>query len=150
MKWTCFYRIYIGYILVETRCQGIQTQWFCSVGHFVMGGSIHSCFVQKSMVATTSLWSCSKKKFANWTNLAMTKTNCHHLHDVGIWVWKLLIKIKIPIQSLQYQHQELLKLCHKINQDTHTRTHESELSHTFNYIYKTTFPPLQGLCLGVH
>jgi hypothetical protein len=111
------------YILVETRCQGIQTQWCCSVGHFAMGGSIHSCFVQKFIVATTSLWSCSKK-IANWTDLIMTKTNCHHLHHVGSWVWKLLINIKILVRSLHNQHQELLKLCHKINQDK--RTHKSQ------------------------
>lgn len=116
----CFYHIYIGYILVETRCQGIQTQCCCSVGHFARGALIHNCFVQKSMVATTSLWSCSKKeKFANWTNLTMAKTNCHHLHHVVSWVWKLLINIKIPVRSLHYQHQEVLKLCHKINQDKH-------------------------------
>lgn len=126
MKWACFYHIYIGYILVETRCQGIQTQWCFSVGHFAMGGSIHSCFVEMSMVATTSLWSClKKKKFANWTNLTMTKTNCHHLHHVLSWVWKLLINIKILVQSLHYQHQELLKLCHKINQAKHTHKSQS-------------------------
>jgi hypothetical protein len=120
MKWACFYQIYISYILVETRCWGSQTQWCCSVGHFAMGGSIHSCFVLKSTVATTSFWSCSKKKFANWINVTMMKTNCCHLHHVVSWVWKLLINIKIPIRSLHNQHQELLELCHKINQDKHT------------------------------
>jgi hypothetical protein len=139
-KWNglCFYHIYIGYILVETRCWGIQTQWCCSVGHFAMGGLIHSCFVKKFTVATTSLWSCSKKKFANWTNLTMMKTNCHHLHHVVSWVWKLLINIKILVRSLHYQHQELLKLCHKINQDKHT--HKSKSFPTPSITY-TRQPP---------
>jgi len=57
--------------------------------------------------------------------VTMMKTNCHHLHHVVSWVWKLLINIKILVRSLHNQHQELVKLCHKINQDKHTHKSQS-------------------------
>jgi len=49
----------------------------------------------------------------------------------------------IPSQSTSRATQAMPQ-----NQPRQTHTQELELSHTFNYIYKTTtFPPLQGLCL---
>lgn len=75
--------------------------------------------------------------------VTMMKTNCHHLHHVVSWVWKLLIDIKIlgsiPSQSTSRAIQAMPQ-----NQPSKTHTQESELSHTFNYIYKTSLPPLQG------
>jgi len=77
------------------------------------------------------------------------KQNCHHLHHVVNWVWKLLINITILVWSLHNWHQEILKLCHKINQDKHTHKSQSFPTPSIT-LYNTTFPPLQGLCLGVH